>query len=84
MEKVRSLFIIHDMNESDLLKSFDFGIYLSHMFHFLLLEMGFEDNNLSGYLGKHIVELISQGKEGVSFMQIMDYFENIDFDIPSE
>ena len=84
MEKVRSIFIIHDMNESDLLKCFDFGIYLSHMFHFLLAEMGLEDNNLSSYLGKHIVELISQGKEGVSFMEIMDYFENIDFGIPSE
>ena len=83
MEKVRSIFIIHDINENELLKSFDFGIYLAHMFHFLLTEMGFEDNNLSNYLGKHIVELISQGKEGVSFMQIMDFFENIDFDIPS-
>ena len=83
MEKVRSIFIIHDINENELLKSFDFGIYLSHMFHFLLTEMGFEDNNLSNYLGKHIVDLISQGKEGVSFMQIMEFFENIDFDIPS-
>ena len=45
--------------------------------------MGLEDNNLSNYLGKHIIELISQGKEGVSFMQIMEFFENIDFDIPS-
>ena len=83
MEKVRSIFIIHDINENELLKSFDFGIYLSHMFHFLLIEMGFEDNNLSNYLGKHIAELISQGKEGVSFMQIMEFFENIDFDLPS-
>ena len=83
MEKVRSIFIIHDINENELLKSFDFGIYLSHMFHFLLIEMGFEDNNLSNYLGKHIAELISQGKEGVSFMQIMELFENIDFDLPS-
>ena len=83
MEKVRSIFIIHDINENELLKSFDFGIYLAHMFHFLLTEMGFEDNNLSNYLGKHIVDLISQGKEGVSFMQIMEFFENIDFDIPS-
>ena len=83
MEKVRSIFIIHDINESALLKSFDFGIYLTHMFHFLLTEMGFEDNNLSNYLGKHIADLISQGKEGVSFMQIMEFFENIDFDIPS-
>ena len=83
MEKVRSIFIIHDINESDLLKSFDFGIYLAHMFHFLLTEMCFEDNNLSNYLGKHIADVISQGKEGVSFMQIMEFFENIDFDIPS-
>ena len=83
MEKVRSIFIIHDINESELLKSFDLGIYLAHMFHFLLVEMEFEDNNLSNYLGKHIVESISQGKEGVSFMQIMEFFENIDFDIPS-
>ena len=83
MEKVRSIFIIHDINESELLKSFDFGIYLAHMFHFLLVEMEFEDNNLSNYLGKHIVESISQGKEGVSFMQIMEFFEKIDFDIPS-
>ena len=83
MEKVRSIFIIHDINENELLKSFDFGNYLSHMFQFLLTEMGFEDNNLSNYLGKHIVDLISQGKEGVSFMQIMEFFENIDFDIPS-
>ena len=83
MEKVRSIFIIHDINENELLKSFDFGIYLSHMFHFILIEMGFEDNNLSNYLGKHIAELISQGKEGVSFMQIMEFFENIDFDLPS-
>ena len=83
MEKVRSIFIIHDINESELLKCFDLGIYLAHMFHFLLTEMGFEDNNLSNYLGKHIVDSISQGKDGVSFMQIMDFFENIDFDIPS-
>ena len=83
MEKVRIIFIIHDINENELLKSLDFGIYLSHMFHFLLTEMGLEDNNLSNYLGKHIIELISQGKEGVSFMQIMEFFENIDFDIPS-
>ena len=83
MEKIRSIFIIHDINESDLLKCFDLGIYLAHMFHFLLTEMGFEDNNLSNYLGKHIVDSISQGKDGVSFMQIMDFFENIDFDIPS-
>jgi len=83
MEKVRSIFVIHDINESELLRTFDFGIYLSHMFHFLLIEMGFEDNNLANYLGKHIVESISKGKEGVSFMQIMEFFENIDFDIPS-
>ena len=83
MEKIRSIFIIHDINESDLLKCFDLGIYLAHMFHFLLTEMGFEDNNLANYLGKHIVDSISQGKEGVSFMQIMEFFENIDFDIPS-
>ena len=83
MEKIRSIFIIHDINESDLIKCFDLGIYLAHMFHFLLSEMGFEDNNLANYLGKHIVESISQGKEGVSFMQIMEFFENIDFDIPS-
>ena len=83
MEKIRSIFIIHDINENELLKIYDFEIYLSHMFHFLLTEMGFEDNNLGNYLAKHIVELISQGKEGVSFMQIMEFFENIDFDIPS-
>ena len=83
MEKIRSIFIIHDINESDLLKCFDLGIYLAHMFHFLLTEMGFEDNNLANYLGKHIVDSISHGKEGVSFMQIMEFFENIDFDIPS-
>ena len=83
MEKIRSIFIIHDVNENELLKIYDFEIYLSHMFHFLLTEMGFDDNNLGKYLAKHIVELISQGKEGVSFMQIMEFFENIDFDIPS-
>jgi len=83
MEKIRSIFIIHDINENELLKIYDFEIYLSHMFHFLLTEMGFEDNDLGNYLAKHIVELISQGKEGLSFMQIMEFFENIDFDIPS-
>ena len=83
MEKIRSIFIIHDINENELLKVYDFEIYLSHMFHFLLTEMGFDDNNLGKYLAKHIVDLISQGKEGVSFMQIMEFFENIDFDIPS-
>ena len=83
MEKIRSIFIIHDINENELLKIYDFEIYLSHMFHFLLTEMWFEDNDLGNYLAKHIVELISQGKEGVSFMQIMEFFENIDFDIPS-
>ena len=84
MEKVRSIFVIHDINENELLKTFDFGIYLSHMFHFLLSEMGIDDNNLSNYMGKHISESISKGKEGVSFMQIMEFFENINFDIPSD
>ena len=84
MEKVRSIFVIHDINENELLKTFDFGIYLSHMFHFLLSEMGIDYNNLSNYMGKHISESISKGKEGVSFMQIMEFFENINFDIPSD
>ena len=83
MEKIRSIFIIHDINESELLKCLDLGIYLAHMFHFMLSEMGFEDNNTGSYLGKHIVDMISQGKDGVSIMQIMDFFENIDIDIPS-
>ena len=34
-------------------------------------------------MGKNISESISKGKEGVSFMQIMEFFENINFDIPS-
>jgi len=83
MEKVRSIFVIHDINENELLKTFDFGKYLAHMFHFLLSEMGIDDNNLSNYMGKNISESISKGKEGVSFMQIMEFFENINFDIPS-
>ena len=83
MEKVRSIFVIHDINENELLKTFDFGKYLAHMFHFLLSEMGIDDNNLSNYMGKNISESISKGKEGVSFMQIMEFFENINFGIPS-
>jgi len=83
MEKVRSIFVIHDINENELLKTFDFGKYLAHMFHFLLTEMGIDDNNLSNYLGKNISDSISKGKDGVSFMQIMEFFENINFDIPS-
>ena len=83
MEKVRSIFVIHDIDENELLKTFDFGKYLANMFHFLLSEMGINDNNLSNYMGKNIRESISKGKEGVSFMQIMEFFENINFDIPS-
>ena len=81
-EKVRSIFAVHDVNESGLLKNNEFITYLKNMFHFLLIEMELKDDNLSDYMGKYIVDSLSNGKEGLSFVQIMEFFENIDIDIP--
>ena len=39
LDKVRSIFIIHDLKESESIKISDFYLYINHMFYFLLKEM---------------------------------------------
>ena len=79
-EKVKSIFMIYDTDENSLLKSKDLCNYLSNVFHFLLNEMEIKDRKLSDYLGNNIVESISEGKDGVNFIQILEFFDNIDIE----
>ena len=87
LDKVRSIFIIHDLKESESIKISDFYLYINHMFYFLLKEIGFEENNnlnnLVNDLAKNICENLAKGKESICFGSIVDFFENVDFDIPS-
>ena len=87
LDKVRSIFIIHDLKESENIKINDFCLYLNHMFFFMLKEIGFEENNdtdnLVNDLAKNICDNLAKGKESVNFGSIVDFFDNVDFDIPS-
>ena len=86
LDKVRSIFIIHDLNESENIKSSDFCSYLIHMYYFMLKGIDFDENNiniLANDLGKNIVENISRGKDNIGFGEIVEFFDNVDFDIPS-
>ena len=87
LDKVRSIFIIHDLKESENIKINDFCLYLNHMFSFMLKEIGFEENNdtdnLVNDLAKNICDNLAKGKESVNFGTIVDFFDNVDFDIPS-
>ena len=57
------------------------------MFFFMLKEIGFEENNdtdnLVNDLAKNICDNLAKGKESVNFGTIVDFFDNVDFDIPS-
>ena len=89
LDKVRSIFIIHDLKESENIKSNDFCLYLKNMFYFMLKEIGFEENiniNLNllvNDLAKNIGDNLCKGKESICFGNIVDFFDNVDFDIPS-
>ena len=87
LDKVRSIFIIHDLKESESIKISDFYLYINHMFYFLLKEIGFDENNnlnnLVNDLAKNICDNLAKGKESICFGSIVDFFENVDFDIPS-
>ena len=86
LDKVRSIFIIHDLNESENIKTSDFCSYLIHMYYFMLKEIDFDENNLnilSNDLGKNIIDNISKGKDNLGFGDIVEFFDNVDFDIPS-
>ena len=89
LDKVRSIFIIHDLKESENIKSNDFCLYLKNMFYFMLKEIGFEENiniNLNllvNDLAKNVGDNLCKGKESICFGNIVDFFDNVDFDIPS-
>ena len=86
LDKVRSIFIIHDLDERESIKTNDFCSYLINMFYFMLKGINFEDNNLNTLandLGKNICDNISKGKESIYFADIVEFFDNIDFYIPS-
>jgi hypothetical protein len=87
LDKIRSIFIIHDLNETENIKSSDFCNYIIHMFYFMLKEIELGENNnlyeLANDLGKNIVENITKGKESICFGNIVEYFDNVDFGIPS-
>ena len=65
----------------------DFCNYIIHMFYFMLKEIELGENNnlyeLANDLGKNIVENITKGKESICFGNIVEYFDNVDFGIPS-
>ena len=86
LDKVRSIFIIHDLNESENIKTSDFCSYLIHMYYFMLKEIDFDENSLNilaNDLGKNIIDNISKGKDNLGFGDIVEFFDNVDFDIPS-
>ena len=86
LDKVRSIFTIHDLNETENIKTSDFCSYLIHMYYFMLKEIDFDENNLNilaNDLGKNIINNISKGKDNISFGDIVAFFDNVDFDIPS-
>ena len=56
------------------------------MYYFMLKEIDFDENNLnilSNDLGKNIIDNISKGKDNLGFGDIVEFFDNVDFDIPS-
>ena len=86
LDKIRSIFIVHDLNETENIKTNEFCSYLIHMFYFMMKEINFDENNLNNLandLGKNIVENISKGKDSIGFGDIVECFDNVDFDIPS-
>ena len=87
LDKVRSIFIIHDLKESENIKISDFRLYLKNMFYFMLKEIEFEENinlnELVNDLSKNICDNLFRGSESIGFGDIADFFDNVDFDIPS-
>ena len=87
LDKVRSIFIIHDLKETDNIKINDLRLYLNRMFFFMLKEIDFEENinlkELVNDLANNISDNLSKGKESICFGDIVDFFDNVDFDIPS-
>ena len=43
LDKVRSIFIIHDLKETETIKINDFRLYLKNMYYFMLKEIDFEE-----------------------------------------
>lgn len=87
LDKVRSIFIIHDLKETETIKINDFRLYLKNMYYFMLKEIDFEENinlnELVNDLAKNICDNLSRGRESICFGDIADFFDNVDFDIPS-
>ena len=87
LDKVRSIFIIHDLKETETIKINDFRLYLKNMYYFMLKEIDFEENinlnELVNDLAKNICDNLSRGRENICFGDIADFFDNVDFDIPS-
>ena len=89
LDKVRSIFIIHDLKENENINGSDFYLYLSHMFSFMVKEIGIDEdininlNSLVNDLAKNIEDNLCKGKESICFGDIIDFFDNVDFDIPS-
>ena len=87
LDKVRSIFIIHDLKETETIKINDFRFYLKNMYYFMLKEIDFEENinlnELVNDLAKNICDNLSRGRESICFGDIADFFDNVDFDIPS-
>ena len=56
------------------------------MYYFMLKEIDFDENSLNilaNDLGKNIIDNISKGKDNLGFGNIVEFFDNVDFDIPS-
>ena len=87
LDKVRSIFIIHDLKETETIKINDFRFYLKNMYYFMLKEIDFEENinlnELVNDLAKNICDNLNRGRESICFGDIADFFDNVDFDIPS-
>ena len=87
LDKVRSIFIIHNLKETDNIKINDLRLYLNRMFFFMLKEIDFPENinlkELVNDLANNISDNLSKGKENICFGDIVDFFDNVDFDIPS-
>ena len=81
LDKIRSIFIIHDLNETDNIKKNDLEIYLKRMFHFMLKEINLDNNILENDLSKNIIDNISIGNDCISFRELIEFFDNIDYDI---
>ena len=76
-EKVRSLFLIFETDESGVLDVECLTQYLENMFDFMLREMDVRNEGHSEYMSKKAIELIEDKEDGISFERLVDFYEKI-------